>query len=435
MIGVVLVLIVTGLTLFLGIRQRNSYNAIVHKDAVSLLKVHTDGIVADLIWDGLWHRADSGRETQRQGLMSLSTGLEIPANIFLYNFQEEPGVFFGTLSIENKQDFQQFISRHSGWESQAGDTLSRLSSDHFIAAYNTDEIAFALFITPREEASWVASRLVGLLKHEDQVPLQASSFGSQIKSKGHVNLLGKNKARLDFEKGWIRFALNAPLAEVQIPESYKQGNSGFLRLSLSEALQGGRPQWNLGPLTLSRDSLAKYNAGALQLWWKGSTLQKDVVIRYDYDDDFNPIEVADTIERKVPAIYGRWDARAEPIVRYLRTAGLLDTLNSRLNPEAFPMFALYAKPLNANQLYLGSVEGGERQVPEQDKAQENSNLFYLNLDVIAAQEILPKTFNSFLEPLTSLELKADISKEKAWTLQGKVGMRKPSVNSLIQFLE
>src|SRR5690606_7635454 len=154
----VLVLLTLATSLFFADRQRQSYAVQVPRDAVSVVKVQIDGVVADVLWDQLWgpshvKRARKRGETYR--LLRTGIGLAIPANLFLYQFADRPRVLFGVLRINDVGELQAFI-RQQDWAYEAATPFSRVVSQHLVALHSADSIAFALCWEPGEQLAPVA---------------------------------------------------------------------------------------------------------------------------------------------------------------------------------------------------------------------------------------------------------------------------------------
>ena len=416
-------------------RQHNSYKVQIHKEALNVLKVDVDDLLVDLIWESLWEKKrDQGSNTQ-QTYLSISHGLYIPANFFLYNLPQAPSVFFGTLSLKNEQEFKAFVQAQSNWSYQEDDTVNRLSTPYFLALQQGDKLALALFMDPGDKTSWIEKQLLGILENENQIALSESPFKEQMDQRGHLNLLGKYPLRVDFKKGTIRLAMNEGVEEVQISEAYRKGYTGFMQIALSDQMLKSKPEWKFGPFTLNSDSLSKYGFRKGFLAWQGSTIQQDKVVDYTYDEDFNPIAVTDTVERHVPAISGAIEVQSVALEGYLAQVGILDTVSQQISNQAFPLFTLYSFPINPSQLSIGSVIGSPKPMHTLDSLPDNSGWIYLDLKEILSIPGIPEQVKYYLSAGASLELKGQVQEGGRWSIHGEVHMQESTRNSLLQLLE
>ncbi|MFC3196451.1 hypothetical protein ACFOET_02370 [Parapedobacter deserti] len=434
----VLVLLTLGTGLFFAHRQRQSYAVQVPRDAVSVVKVQVDGLVADVLWNQLWSPSHIKRDAKRGGtyrFLRSDIGLAIPANLFLYQFADRPRVLFGILRIKDVGDLQAFI-RQQDWAYEVATPFSRVVSQHLVALHSADSIAFALCWEPGEQLASVEENLRGLLQGNRQEPFAASRFRELKNRKGHLNVMGQHALRLDFKRGEIAFSTDGAGDAAEFPSHLQTENTGFLQLpawcwSLTP------PTWRLGGHTVSRDSLIRYISGNMCVRWRGITTQRDTVINYAYDDDFNPVEVREAVERSVPAIYGAIASDAGRLRGYLAEQGLLDTALARISPGAFPLFSLHTHGGTGKRLLFGTEPDAEEQAPDPGLSRNGADPLYLYIDIAAVirQAVLPARISAYLEPFSSVELLGIPKAGAGMAIRGKMVMPHASVNSLIQLID
>jgi|GEM_PF-3578132 len=433
----VLVLLTLATSLFFADRQRQSYAVQVPRDAVSVVKVQIDGLVADVLWDQLWgpshvKRARKRGETYR--FLRTDIGLAIPANLFLYRFADQPHVLFGILRIKDVEELQAFIHQRD-WAYEAATPFSRVVSQHLVALHSADSIAFALSWEPGEQLASVEERLRRLLQGDQQGPLAASRFRELKSRKGHLNAMGQYGIRLDFKRGEITFSTDVVGDATEFPSQLKTGNTGFLQLP-AWCWSLMPPAWQSGGHTVSRDSLMRYISGKTCVQWRGATTQPDTVINYAYDDDFNPVEVREAIDRSVPALFGAISSDAKHLAAYLAAQGILDADLARIKPEVFPLFSLYTYADADKRLFFSTVQDAEKRMAAVGKGSGGGDFLYGYLDIVSAtqQGILPGRLQVLLAPLSTIEIQGVRKAEAEVVVHGRVTLPDESVNSLVQLI-
>ncbi|SFB91463.1 hypothetical protein SAMN05421747_10273 [Parapedobacter composti] len=433
----VLVLLTLGTGLFFAHRQRQSYAVQVPRGAVSVVKVQVDGLVADVLWSQLWSPSPIKRDAERGGtyrFLRSDIGLAIPANLFLYRFADRPHVLFGVLRINDVGELQAFI-RQQDWAYEAATPFSRVVSQHLVALHSADSIAFALCWEPGEQLASVAEHLRGLLQGDQQEPLAASRFSELKNRKGHLNIMGQHALRLDFKRGEIAFSTNGAGDAAEFPSQLKTGNTGFLQLP-AWCWSLMPPAWQSGGHTVSRDSLMRYISGKTCVQWRGATTQQDTVINYAYDDDFNPVEVREAVDRSVPALFGAISSDTKHLAAYLAAQGILDADLARIKPEVFPLFSLYTYADADKRLFFSTVQDAEKQLAAVGKGSGGGDFLYGYFDIVSAtqQGVLPGRLEALLAPLSTIEIQGIRKADAEMVVHGRMTLPDESVNSLVQLI-
>ena len=436
-IGVLVLLVLAG-GLFVANRQRQSYKVTIPEQAVSAAKIHVDGLLADVLWNQLWHKVPAGAGEREQNQL-FHTGMKIPANLFLYQIEGEPAVFFGTLPVADTAQLQTFIRQHPEWIYEPDSGVGRVRAAHVLALHDATNVAFALYWKIADEDR-VEQQLNDLMQGNRQISLEESRFAALRNRSGHINVLGAQSLRLDFESGAIQFALqtesdNAVSGHIARPVEGQSGGMGWLQLPAAFWSSFSADTWHLGSHVLSRDSIASYIQGGTLLEVVGVTTQVDTVIRYEFDDDFNQVEVRDTVERVIPEIHGVVQADLTHLTGYLTRVGLLDSISTQVDPDAFPLFPIYLGDAGNGQLQVTTVLTPQGQVPAPESTTNSDDLLlYLDVAAIAEQAILPGSLGSYLTPFSTIAVRGVPKANQAWDINGTVTLTDADVNSLVQLI-
>lgn len=432
--GLLVILLLT-IILFRMYRQQQSYAVAVPRDAASVIRVHVDELVTDVIWNMLWHPASYRQETPDGAgrLRWNKVGVQVPANLFLYQFADVPWAIFGMLPITDAGAFGTFVGNPKPRENEAAASPRRFASSHGLAFYTADTVAFAFFRdSGGQPMKAVESHLRDMLRKKRFVPLSASRFAALKKENGHINVMGNRSLWAEFRRGEVVFSAGAAWDDTLPWQQVPAGNTGVLTLPGRYWSQAGWDTWPGGNKgVLSRDSLRHYIDGTTTLQWAGTAMQIDTVIGYEYDEDFNPIETRETVERIVPALYGTVTADTRGLLGYLASQGILDTISGQVNREVFPFFPLYVGKADTTRLLIGSTAVHGKQIGAPIGRHPGDSLFlYLNIADAAGQAVFPQEVADLLAPFSAITLQGH--ETDAMAIRGKVTMKEPAINSLIQ---
>src|SRR5690606_11992893 len=115
-------------------------------------------------------------------------------------------------------------------------------------------------------------------------------------------------------------------------------DSNAVSLWIQDSLTGflsGR-QFDIGGHALHGDSLLYHYKGHIVLEWKGTVIQQDTIVNFDYDDNFELVETQEVVDKSVPEIYCSVLADAG-LTDYLCAQEVLETPGSTISREVVPL--------------------------------------------------------------------------------------------------
>ncbi|WP_118949678.1 hypothetical protein [Taibaiella helva] len=405
-------------------QQQTSYDTLIPANTATLVRVDMYRIYRSLS-SSLFKRRRSERHFFK--------GLSVPANLFCYTLKDGPEhTLFTTLPVDDTTALTQSLAGmgFSRLPVPAGNmTFAANSSQTCVLAYNEAHVAFAF--SPAKEA--VQETLARLLKQENMIAVSQSAF-SKIKSlDGHLTLLSeKGKGRLDFRNGSIAAELDWQA------DSIKTWELPMERAATGDALDlywlGLAPQWlagkqfKAGDVVISGDSLLAAHPRGFILKIGETVVQKDSVVTYDYNDDFEKVATVSVKENKVPGI--RLQVLAEAtLYDYLRRAGMVSKDSNILQPEVFPLYKIYTGTL-AGGLWAGTSAQAPAPVPE---LATGPFLFYLQADFDRLKQVPDLAWlNRYTSPFKSVSAHARQLRDKRIVLDLSLTCRKPDESALLQ---
>ncbi len=339
---------------FIGVlryRQYSAYKVPVHAMAKTIIKLNVDDLALLLVRNyGINFKNKITQKNKKDKDASLNMGLWLPGNIFVYNLSSlKPTTFFCTLPLHDEQDFILYAQRN--WKlrfskkegihygSNEGGTLS--------VACNKDYVSLAW--SPAKEN--VQTHLKEILRSKLLPELHPEITRLlQDEERPIAAIHGNNIASLDFKgKQLLLHATMGNFENLGLPATFAQTNNAantHSYVSLNGMLHPSyfKKLYNIRQYQLSSDSVLAYFQGYLYLQIGPTTLQKDSISNYEYDDNFEKITRTTVTDVQVPSL--QLSVKAAPgLLQYLLKQQMV-LPSMELNPEIFPLFKVRLQEQN-----------------------------------------------------------------------------------------
>lgn len=306
--------IAIGLFIFLQIRVQQAKSQRIHQHSTALVRVAVDDIAIALIKNALtnteFYKDQSTQDTT--GRDALDIGLYIPAYLYFFSIDNRNTDLYSYQRVKDQDKLIAFFLRTLKLDSTA---VLRSNDSWFISAHkgkvniigDAKNVLLELSVNPEDKAEAIKKiwydratvlQQVDELKSINAIP----STGDIV----YYNLSNENQLTLDFDNGKI-FA-----SAIINSDLWKPTKDLKVRKMDQDDILTFYCNANLGPLIIQHkdlliknnippDSLVKYYGGYIDMQWKkGSVLQTDTIIAYDYNDNFEMIAKKETREERVP---------------------------------------------------------------------------------------------------------------------------------------
>ena len=344
---------------------------VVHTEAESVLKIGIHDIKKTLLSDILsspgyyWKNAKfSETKKEKDTLEEPSKGIDLqPYSMVFYTMKNYPNTYFSTLKINDSKAFEVYISKYfkkinsvieEGKYKYAIDKKSKL-----VFAWTSDKLAIALSLDPSFEKCKPVFDDV-LLNDKLIYDTSNSYLKRLISSDNHITYLKEdNEMTINFLDGkaiisglWHTKTPNkfkSEISYIAVPEAsllcYLDANfeDEENRKLVSKALE------NISFFeknNLETTSLIEEINGVISVWVKGTTIQSDTIITYEYDDNFEKVETKSLQEKKVPIVSMSIGSNKK-INNFLEQQGALE--NGILT--AIPYYTFYAQEDSLNSIF------------------------------------------------------------------------------------
>ncbi len=409
--------------------QRNaSYQTRIPANTRMLIRIDVVGIGKSVAWEYLWRKEGKKESTFR--------GLSLPANLFVFTLQDkQPTTFFSVIPISDPDAFRQSIKnreqiRKSKHEILPGIDLIR--DGHFTLGYN-NKYAVLVYSQGKEE---VQQAVMDILQDKNTIPVANSSFRNIKEQEGHITFLsGGHYGSLDFNKGNILMQASLFARGISAPAQINHPAPDTADVLSLWLYADGVPLlankiFNIDTFCISGDSLLASKPKGLSFRIMQPQLQKDTVITYEYNDDFEKVATTSVAEKMIPGIVLEVEAEGTTLYQYLVRQRILHKDSGTVNRQAFPLYQAYATS-TATKFLLSTARHPEAAAPA-----TSNNFFGLYIDFVRLhQQPEFATLNRFIAPFERMEASAVRDGAKRCTLKARLIFKNKKQNALFLLLD
>lgn len=342
----ILVLIAAvSVNIWLFYKREASFKVQIPAQTQGLMRINTERIIKKNIFSDLRDSVKS----------STGYGLNIPLNIFVYNFShDEKEGWASVFKIIEPQKFQTFLNKYFTEKTGAdieGVEVYKTSKAPIYCITQHDKAIFA-YAKNDSIGYWINE----LLAENNFIDLSESKFAKIKKESDDLFVMLNNKElSVNFQKGLIRTALLLDNINTQIDTAYSPATdtSAAALLAYKGKLPNDLMQYFIKDrANISIDSIALHLRPGLYFQSKGGTPQWVKKVAYEYDDNFEKKETATSELRQVPLSFLEMNADST-LCDYLTKNKML--IEDSVDREAFPLYALYGK-CSTNSFLLSTAK-------------------------------------------------------------------------------
>lgn len=406
-------------------KQHTSYQAGIHKDASALVKIDVYNLYKSLAAELL--------KSKKGTMKPLLKGVELPAHIFIYSVKSKaPTTLFSSIKIDDPVLFDKSLKENSALRFHnsgiQGIQVAGTADGRWTIAYDSLTVAIAFSYTKEK----VADMLAEIIQHKNQVAVNASTLkGIADKAGTIVYWDGKHEAALNFDKGKIVLKagldtkMNSDLSTPLPVLATAQDNAVSLwgKGDLRPLLE--HKSWQLDSFVLHGDSLLRYYKGQFAFDITGPMIQKDSIITYEYNDDFEKEEQVSVKETTIPGIRLWLAADTTGLLNYLKHSGIL--ADGNINRKVFPLCPLQATR-DHNGLSIASIRE-YKSILQKD----NSGFFGLHIRferLMAVPELAP--VQQYLKMFRSLDAQGAKGKDGKTAFEAVLEFKDSGSHPLLQ---
>lgn len=310
----ILICIALFFAVFQIIRKNTANKQLVSRHSTAIMKIAIDDLIIDIVKNGI---SNSTYYKNRQSSTTMfdadwSSALYVPASMYFFTVDDTYQTLYSYQKIKNEKILIETISDALGLDSTAfdrnGKQWSGRSIDgkiHFVA--DEEHVLIRLNYTPVDDASDMQE--IWRNRADNMQPVTALEGIKDVDMKGDVvytNLNTKDTYVVNFENGLVHASAKIYSSLIQANNNnkvHKMNSDAILNAYLNVDIVPVVSQYSsfIDRYPVLKDVLNHCSAGyAAILWKKGDVIQRDTIITYDYDDNFEMVEKESLQEVEVP---------------------------------------------------------------------------------------------------------------------------------------
>lgn len=426
------------LLIFFGVlhyRQYASYRNTIHNKADFIVKVGVDQLFRKVAWDVLKNRSFFEKEkSYTEKKEKRNPGIVYPANLFLYNLKDAPHTFFTTLKLKDTVNLEFFLKEKFGISSftSKGEIWHGHSSNKKIkAAYNFKKLVLSYSFTNTN----VESILEEILFEKEMLDPGSTLLSSLKENDADVVVMkDENIAEVYFKKGKalvkgnIRKPEHLTLPSGKIMVQQPGTGTAVFGWFAGTFHPNDIKNKTVGSKLIPLDSLLTYYKGQMQIEVGGEVIQHDTIVAYEYEDDFEKVEVKTLQEKKVPGIHLTIQGDPYHLRRLLEREEII--IGNKLNRDIFPLYELSFSEIGAHYFTLGNTP-----LDSDITSESTTDFFGLNIDIVQlSKQIDMYSYSNYLKAIKHIKLSAT-DRDNIIILKGEIEMQSENLHSLTQFYQ
>lgn len=338
---------------------------VIHKEAESVLKIGIHDIKKTLVLDVLsapsyyWSNSSfSKRETKKDSIEDKGKGIDfMPYSVVFYTMKDVKNTLFSTFKINDTTIFNEYITKYV---TEKKETIKNtkdykyvsLEKSKVVLAWNSEKLAVA--IAPELTINKVQTVFNDVLLKDKLISDKNHSLIKQLANTTDHLVYIKDKSinTINFIDGraQVRGFMYTDKPDIYNPETvfYTVPNTSLQ--FFYDANFENKENKDLVLKSIEGVSFFKKNNidvktlldrtnGFFSLEINGSTIQKDTIITYAYDDNFDKVATKTLQEKTVPKILIHLGAEDKSLNTYLKAQGAIQ--NNILT--AMPYYTFYTK--------------------------------------------------------------------------------------------
>ncbi|MEH3114685.1 hypothetical protein [Pedobacter terrae] len=421
---------------FFKYRQIQANKILIPATTQTLFKINVDELYKTLAVSYLKHPsqyAGTDKNSIREKIADLNSGLRIPANIYIYALKgTAKNTLFTRLEIADTSAFNHFILKKLALlKKDAHFFESADSTFGLLVNKKTVSIAFNMAKEPIRHILEEIHDQNNMVKISDSKFAQMASLSDHLSFQDAENLSkinftdGKIDFSSEFENKWIEPAAE-PRHRMLNPESTLSfWLNGKIKSDLTEK------NHTMSLSLLSKDSFFRFYQDYVDFEWTKTVTQVDTIVGYEYNDDFEQVEKKILRDRKIPSITINLNSDDKAVSNYLKSLGALDQSTGKISSAMIPLYQFYFRGSNGN-VQLSTIKSAKPDV----KRASSDDFFYFKVDFkkLINQTSIPLIADK-LGTFSQLEIKAKSIGKNKIKLESELLFLNKDANALMQVLK
>jgi hypothetical protein len=433
--AIVLLLLFCGYGI-LQYREYKSYQIPVHREAQTIFKVNIDGLITAFLKE---YEFDFGKDDavenkdKKPGFLDM--GVKIPANLLIYTLSlKKPTTFFCMLSVDDSAKLKQYARNVLKMAFSDKQNYSEGKAvDGRITIFCSTRHAAIAYSLQKEDVSDV---LNDLMSRKNVLSPSDTLLNNLKKEKAHITCINKSgtinfnaKRNLLILTGSLKALNNIDISAQPKHRVFNDSAIGYFYFNAKPAAVLNKT-YNIKQYTIDADSILKHYNGYIDIELGGTTLQKDTVTTYEYNDNFEKMPVQTVTQTKVPELQAHLEANINNTLNYLNKQNV-SIENKYVNREVFP-------------LYLISISNTKNQLNFHTTATKTTDSNFISspaffgffADVKKIREIHnPEVVAKYIQGVEFIKLGGKLNHNKEVVIEGSVVFEKTALKAIKEIIQ
>jgi len=435
--AMVILLLLFGFWGFLKYQDHVSYENAIHGDAGLIIKIDRNQLIRKIGLNtlsnpGYYFKADEKDSLEIDDKEGRDNGFDTRANVFIFSLNEEPLTFYTNFEVTDSAALKTFLDDKFGmrsFEDSESSSIGMSSDKRLLAAFTRRRLVLSYAVEKRHNLKIIGQILQkkGMLNTDDSRISRFKDFKDDV-----VFLNNEVAGSLNFNDGVVNLSASLnKMGGYSISDQSRVAAVDTL-CSIHLALAGNFLPDHFKPFTVNDiriplDSIMGTYQGYLEFKMAGKVTQADTIVTYEYDDNFEKIEVKTLQEKEVPGLSLMMKANAAEMQQLLSYRNIVK--ENEINRDIFPLMKLNFKTEE------NTVRISNNEIKHLSPISDSDNVFFLFSDFskLRSESGIPIP-EELLKDLRKLEIYGSRVGDKI-KVEGKLVLDNKDINALMQLMD
>jgi len=354
----IVVSILLVITYIVRYKQALTFSNRIPQTATSIININTRQLEHHLLIDFLTHpitylKSDTKKDSVKKQKFSLTKGVQIPKNVLFFtnNTTLSDAWFSSIFKVTDSEELSKYLIAEKFKKSNF-ENSSIFSKDYVVVVLKNKQLIIAI---KSDKKTDIVHTIQNIFDETDFLSEASPLLKPIVNSTSDICFTTQNKDFLEanFKKGALEIEGKTnpdfDLFMIGMQPEYTRNSLAFISGKINKKhvlFQNGLKKMNpskFNKLThLSLDSIINQWNGSFSFNLKSIASKTDTIITYDYDDDFNKVEVKSTQKLVIPEV--EFELKSEKNARlydYFLQKNAIQVIESDTLIVAFPVYKLY----------------------------------------------------------------------------------------------
>jgi len=353
------------ITYIVRYKQALTFSNRIPQTATSIINIDARQLEHHILVDFLTHpitylKSDTKKDSVKKQKFSLTKGVQIPKNVLFFtnNTTLSNAWFSSMFNVSDSEELSKYLIAKK-FKKSSFENSTIYSKDYVVFVLKNKQLIIAL---KNDKKTDIVSTTQNIFDETDFLSEASALLEPIINSTSDICFTTQKNDILEanFKKGALEIEGKTnpdfDLFMTRMQPEYTRNSLAFISGKINKKhrlFQNGLKKMNPSKFKkfthLSLDSIINQWNGSFSFNLKSITSKTDTIITYDYDDDFNKVEIKSTQKLIIPELEFELKSEKDSILyNYFLNKNAIQVIESDTLFVAFPLYKLYAHPIKNN---------------------------------------------------------------------------------------